>query len=221
MTKWERAKKKWWLHLIPAKTRFYLKLSGACDILLLQSLTAGPISSAASPSPGRIPFDQAWSSAECGFHLLAPTVLKPVGGYLSSHSATTRGNEGSFVGWHLIWSGSVQWSPQISPGPGWVCAYVCLPAAPQPPTVEETVKILWSNIKAIRCRVKMCFFFFLYFFFFSPLWGICLWLVRYLTIQGQKIRMQSRYWSYIKLKNSNISGFAIWDFLKRDSWFTV
>lgn len=40
-----------------------------------KALAAGPISSAASPGPGRIPFDQAWSSAERGFHLLAPLSL--------------------------------------------------------------------------------------------------------------------------------------------------
>lgn len=46
------------IYFIPGKTWLYLKLSGAWD-LLLQSLAAGPISSAASSSPGRIPFDQA------------------------------------------------------------------------------------------------------------------------------------------------------------------
>lgn len=40
-----------------------------------KSLVSGLISSAASPSPGRIPFDQAWSSAERGVHLLAPLSL--------------------------------------------------------------------------------------------------------------------------------------------------
>lgn len=95
--------------------------------LLRQSLTAGPISSAASPNPGCIPFDQARNSAVHGFHPLAPTVLKLVVGYLRSHSATTRGNEGSFIDWHLISLRSVQWSLQISPGPGsvWVCVGVC------------------------------------------------------------------------------------------------
>lgn len=62
------------MYFIPGKTWFYLKLPGAWD-LLLQSLAAGPISSAASPSPGHIPFDQDWSSAERGFHLLAPLSL--------------------------------------------------------------------------------------------------------------------------------------------------
>ncbi len=55
------------------------------------------------------------------FSPFSPAVLKLVGGCLCSHTATTRGNEGSFVDWHLICSGSVQWSPQISPGPDWAC----------------------------------------------------------------------------------------------------
>lgn len=65
-------------------------------------------------------FSRAWRSP------FSPTILKLAGGRLCSHTATTRGNEGSFVHWHLIWSGSVQWSPQISPGPGWVCVSASL-----------------------------------------------------------------------------------------------
>lgn len=127
MVKRERTKKKGGDRtLFLGKHGFYLKLSGAWD-LLLQSLAAGPISSAASPSPGCIPFDQAWSSARKWLSPFSLHVLKLVGGCLCSHFATTRGNEGSFVHWHLIWSGSVQWSPQISPGPSWVC--VCVSAS--------------------------------------------------------------------------------------------
>ena len=138
MTKRERTKKRGWLNFIPGKTWFYLKLSGAWD-LLLQSLVAGPISSAASPSPGRIPFDQAWSSAERGFHLLAPLSLSWLVAASAPILATTRGNEGSFVDWHLIWSGSVQWSPQISPGPDWVC--VCVSLLPCCSTASDS----WQN----------------------------------------------------------------------------
>lgn len=74
MTGRERTKKSSDFTLFLGKRGFYLQLSGAWD-LLLQSLAAGPLSSAASPSPGRIPFIKPRSSAECGFHLLAPLSL--------------------------------------------------------------------------------------------------------------------------------------------------
>jgi len=122
------------------KPGFYLKLSGAWD-LLLQSLAAGLLSSAASPSPGCIPFDQAWGSVECGFHLLAPLSLSWFGGCLRSQTATTRGNEGSFVDWHLIWPGSVQWSLQISPGPDWVCV---------------SARLLLHNLRQLTKRSGLC-----------------------------------------------------------------
>ena len=126
MTERERTKKSSDFTSFLGKLGFYLQLSAAWD-LLLQSLAAGPLSSAASPSPGRIPFDQAPKFSRTWLSPFSPAVLKLVGGCLRSHTATTRGNEGSFVDWHLIWSGSVQWSPQISPGPCRVC--VCVSAS--------------------------------------------------------------------------------------------
>lgn len=78
----EEQRRRGGVHLIPEKTGFLPPAIWCLGSSLssLQSLTAGPISSAASPSPGRIPFDQARSSAEHGFHLLAPAVLKLVAG---------------------------------------------------------------------------------------------------------------------------------------------
>lgn len=136
--------------------------------LRLQSLTAGPISSAASPNPGRIPFDQARNSAEHGFHPLAPTVLKLV---VRSHSATTRGNEGSFVDWHLISLRSVQWSPQISPGPGSVRVCVCVHVVPCCSSASDS----WQNgqdflVKHQSHEMKSVWRVFILFFFCS----ICL-----------------------------------------------
>lgn len=198
MAKRERTKKKGGDRtLFLGKHGFYLKLSGAWD-LLLQSLAAGPISSAASPSPGCIPFDQAWSSARKWLSPFSLHVLKLVGGCLCSHFATTRGNEGSFVHWHLIWSGSVQWSPQISPGPSWVCVCVCFSASSQPPTVDKTVRILWSNIKAIRWRVnEECFFFLL------------LLLLQHMLAVGETIKCLEQECSKpLKFMNSMICGYC-------------
>ncbi len=171
-------KEKGWVYFIPGQTWLYLKLSGAWD-LPLQSLAAGPISSTASPSPGRIPFDQAWSSAERGFHLLAPLSLS----WLVAASAPIlqQQEEMKEVSSTGTLSGQGQCSDPSKLAPDLaecVCVCVYFPAAPQPPTVDKTVRILWSNIKAIRWRVKMFFFFLL-----LPL------LLQHMLAVGETIKM--------------------------------
>lgn len=132
------------------ETRFYLKISGAWD-LLLQSLTAGPISSADSPNLGRIPFDQAQNSAERGIHLLASLSLS----WLVAASAPIlqKQEEMREVLSTGTLSGQGQCSdpPQINSGPDF-------PAAPQLSTVNRMVRIFVVRHQSsqMRSEVNTC-----------------------------------------------------------------
>lgn len=147
-----------------------------------------------------------WSGLKFSRAWLSPFslgVLKLVGGCFCSHAATTTGNEGSFIDWHLIWSGSLQWSLQIGPGPDGVCAS----AAPPLHSPRQNGQDFVVKHQSKQMKMKM-------FSLSNSLCSICLQLVRQLKFLKQECSKASS-WTW-----GSLDWFEIQTVLTRDVWFS-